>query len=167
MKFLPHRDHAGPGPIGQGTVVGTPEIGTIRGPKQAPTDTQFGGTAQVPNTETIVNQGPSWPNNPAIPSIPSIQQASRSAAFDTAMEMQAQPAPGRILRQLYQRVNGYISGSGGQPQGIGSYPWNGDWAFIPHQLVPRKPYGPSPYVRGVDNNAPITAVYAGNPRGGR
>ena len=166
LRFLQHPEHTGPGPIGQGTVVGTPEIGTQRGPKQAPPDTQFGGTAQVPNTTTVVNEGGAWPENRGMPIISNPASASREFLFDTRAELQAQPAPGRILRQLFARVFGYTSVSA-DPAGGSGWPYNGDMSFIPHQLVPRKPYGPSPYARTFDNNAPISAVYAGNPRGGR
>lgn len=164
MRFVARRDHQGPGPIGQGTVVGTPEIGTIHGPKQAPPETQFGGSVEVANTDTVVNQGGAWPENRAIPIVPDAQQASREFAFDTRSELQTQAAPGRILRQLFARVFGYTGAGTGHAIGTNAFPWNGDWSYIPHQRVPRQPYGPSPMARTWDNNAPISAVYAGNPR---
>jgi hypothetical protein len=167
MRFVARRDHAGPGPVGQGTVVGTPEQGTIGGPKLPPTATQYGGSVVTPNTETVVNQGGAWPENRALPIVPNTQQAAREFVFDTRAELQAGPPPGRILRQLFARVFGYTSVGGGDPIGNYGFPYNGDWAYIPHQKVPRAPYGPSPMLRQWDNNAPISAVYAGNPRGGQ
>lgn len=166
MRFQAHRKHIGPGPAVQGTRVGTPEIGTQNGPKQAPTITQFGGTTQTPNTQTIVNQDGAWPENRALVSLPGPVSASRPAAMSTDAELHTQPPPGRILRQFFARVFGYTSVSA-DPVGSGGFPYNGEWAYIPHQDIPRAPYGPSPMVRSWDNNAPISAVYAGNPRGGR
>ena len=166
MRFVARRDHSGPGPVGQGTAVGNIEQGTINGPKLPPTPVQYGGTEVIPNTQTVVSEGSAWPENRALPIVPSTQAAAREFIFDTRAELQAQPAPGRILRQLFARVFGYTSASA-EPVGGNGFPYNGDWAYIPHQVIPRKPYGPSPYLRTWDNNAPISAVYAGNPRGGQ
>jgi hypothetical protein len=147
-------------------VVGAVEQGTIGGPKLPPTATQFGGSEVIPNAVTVINEGSAWPENRALPIVPDAQQAAREFIFDTRAELQSGPPPGRILRQLFARVFGY-TGASAEPVGTYGFPFNGDWAYIPHQTVPRKPYGPSPMLRQWDNNAPISAVYAGNPRGGQ
>lgn len=169
FRLRAHDQHQGPGPTDpvQGTVVGAVEQGTIGGPKLPPTATQFGGSVVTPNTQTVVNEGSAWPENRALPIVPDPQQASREFIFDTRAELQAGPPPGRILRQLFARVFGYTGPGSGDPVGINTFPYNAEWSYIPHQTIPRKPYGPSPMLRQWDNNAPISAVYAGNPRGGQ
>ncbi len=146
-----------PGPVGQGTVVATPEQGTINGPKQAPTATQFGGDAMMLNTQHPLPQNTGWPGNPTRAS--ESPSAGRSYSERTDDELQTQPAPGRILRQFRDRNLGVIA-----DDLMASFPYDAGWGFIPHQYVPRAPRGAGPAVRMVDDLAPVRAVYAGNPR---
>jgi hypothetical protein len=166
MRFVAHRKHQGPGPTdpAQGTRTGTVDMGTLNGPKQAPPVTQFGGKGVMPNTQTVVNEHGAWPENRGLPELPGGIASSRDAINHTEAELHLGPPPGRILRQLFVRVFGYTSVNA-DPVGDYGFPYNGDWAHIPHMDIPRAPYGPSPMVRAWDNNAPISAVYAGNPRG--
>ncbi len=124
------------------------------GPKDPPTATQFGDAGTVLNTPGTPRY---WPRNPAqrifSPS------GSRSEQLQTGFEQQIQPAPGRILRQMFERNQGVIS-----DDLMASFPYDAGWSFIPHQFIPRKPMGVGPMPRQSDDNAAIPAVYAGNPR---
>lgn len=146
-----------PGPVGQGTVVGSPVVGTIDGPKQAPTATQFGGHEEIPTTQHTVSQLRGWPVDDVIDSRSAA--AGRSNVIPTDYELQTQPGPDRIDRQLQARNVGFI---GDGP--ISGFPYDAAWGYIPHQFVPRAPRGAGPAVRMMDDTAPIQAVYAGNPR---
>ena len=162
LNFSAHPQHVGPGPVGQGTVAAITQ-GTLAHPAPTPTPVQYGGTVEMPNTDTVVNEAGLWPRNIARESRPNSQTAAREFAIDTRFELQVQPAPGRILRQLWERMRGYTSVA--SLGGNNGFPYNAEFAHIPHQPIPRNPMGPSPYIRSWDNNAPISAVYAGNPRG--
>lgn len=140
----------------QGTVVGTPEIGTLDGPKQAPPTTQYGGTEQVPNTQSTLTMPRGWPANPAR-NIASANGA-REHIPTTDYLLQIGWAPNRIVRQLFDRVFGKTG------EEVGSFPMLGDLLYIPHLNVPRTAQGTGPYRRVYDDAAPIPAVYAGNPR---
>lgn len=164
FSFASRREEPGPGPAGQGTIAPI-SAGTLNHPAPTPTPSQYGGTVEVMNTDTVNNMGRAgYPANPGMISLPNLQSASRGPQFDTSFDIQVQPAPGRIMRVLFQRVLGYTGGSAGDAATNG-FPYNAEFAHIPHQSIPRNPMGPSPMVRGWDNNAPISAVYAGNPRG--
>ena len=147
------------GPIGQGTRVGTPQIGTINGPKQAPTSTQIGGDTSIPTTQSTVTQVRGWPRNPAQPIL--APGGARGYATTTDHELHTGPAPARVLRQLFSRVFGTIADDGGH-----GFPYNAEWSLLPHQWVPRAAQRTGPPARGVDDAAIIPAIYAGNARVG-
>jgi hypothetical protein len=148
-----------PGPVGQGTVVGTPEIGTLDGPKQRPTATQFGGSDEYPNTQSTIVQEQGWPNNTRTTRGVDSPSGARQFSRRTDDELQDQPAAPHITRQFQNRNAGYIGDNL-----VASFPYNAEWGYIPHQFVPRAPRGAGPAVRMVDDQAPIPAVYSGNPR---
>lgn len=150
------RQPAGSGPIGQGTVVGTPEIGTQRGPKQPPPSTQTGGTEQV-NIESTVTQVRGWPPNPAQRILS--PGGGRHEQDLTDHELQLGEAPPKVLRQLFARVFGKIGEDGGY-----AFPYNAEWSMVPHLYVPREAQRTGPTARTYDDGAPIPSVYAGNPR---
>lgn len=146
---------AGAGPVGQGTRATVP-MGHLGGPKIPPTATQSGGNESIPNTEHTVTQERGWPANPALNILPT--PGARESQTRTDSELQTQPAPGRVLRQLFARALGNIGESGHQ------FPVDAGYSFIPHQNVPRTPMLTGPMLRQYDDNAPIPAVYAGNVR---
>lgn len=162
LRFGAHPDHIGPGPVGQGTVAPISQ-GTLMHPAPTSAPAQSGGTDETPNTQTVVNESSAWPRNIERNILPNVGMAAREFVLDTRFELQAQPPPGRILRQLWERVRGYTNASG-DAVGTNGFPYNAEFAHIPHQPIPRNPMGPSPMLRSWDNNAPISAVYAGNPR---
>lgn len=143
----------GEGPVGQGTRASLAQ-GTLNGPKDAPTRTQSGDAGELPNTE---GRPRFWPLNRAREIFS--PSGSRSEQLRTDVEQQIQPAPGRILRQMFERNRGVIS-----DDLMASFPYDAGWSFIPHQFIPRKPMGVGPMPRMSDDNAPIPALYAGNPR---
>lgn len=147
------RQPAGEGPVAQGTRATTPQ-GTLNGPKDPPTKTQFGDAGERPNTEGRPRW---WPHNPA-KNITS-PSGSRTEQLRTDWEQQVQPAPGRILRQMFERNRGVIG-----DDMMAVFPYDAAWSFIPHLPIPRKPMGVGPMPRMSDDNAAIPAVYAGNPR---
>jgi len=147
------------GPVGQGTVVGTPEQGTQNGPKQHPTATQFGGMNEYPNTQHATVQATGWPNNIETTRNIEAPSAGRSAVITTDRELQLQPAAQHIDRQMQARNRGLIGDNL-----MASFPTTAGWHYIPHQFIPRAPRGAGPAVRMTDDTAPIRAVYAGNPR---
>lgn len=164
ITFGKHPDHAGPGPLpAEGTRA---DISQGHGVVQGPTQTQFGGSDQVLNARSILNEPGAWPHNTVINIQPNLQQGSREYEILTAWEMQTQMQPGRIVRQLYARNQGYIGDGTGQPIGVAGFPYNNEWGVIPHLTVQRAPYQPSPHFKQIDETAPIAAVYAGNPRVG-
>jgi hypothetical protein len=148
----------GQGPVGQGTVVGTPQIGTLNGPKQAPTSTQFGGHDEVPTTQSTLSQVRGWPANVArnILSRP----AGRESQIKTDYELQVGEAPPRVLRQMFERMRGNIGPEAGQA----TFPYNAEWSLIPHQWVPRAAMRSGPQTRMFNDSQNIPAVYAGNTR---
>lgn len=147
---------AGVGPLpAQGTRANV-AMGHQGGPKNLPTDTQFGGHDEIPTTQSTQSQVRGWPANPAYPILPT--PGSREMVLRTDSEMQAQPAPPRILRYLFARNMGNIGESGHQ------FPMNADLSYLPHRDVPRVPQRTGPLRRQYDDNAPIPATYAGNPR---
>lgn len=146
------------GPVHQGTVVGTPGIGTLNGPKQPPTRTQFGGTDEVPNTQSTVTQVRGWPANVARAILS--RGAGRESQIKTDYELNTQPAPPRILRQMFERMRGNIGAEAGQA----TFPYNAEWSLIIHQKVPREAQRTGLPPRMVDDGAAIPAVYAGNVR---
>lgn len=136
-------------------------MGHEGGPKQPPTATSFGGGPEVPNTQSTVSQVRGWPANPATNILPNPQQGSREMVLDTRYELQSQPPPGRILRQLFARVFGNIGESGH------GFPFDGGFSYVPHLTIPRTAQrNTGPHRRMMDDNAPIPAIYAGNPRRG-
>jgi hypothetical protein len=145
------------GPIGQGTVVGTPQIGTINGPKQRPSDTAFGGDGVVPTTQSTVSQLRGWPANAAQNILP--PPGGRTEQILTDFQLQIGVAPPRVLRQLFERVFGKTSEMGGH-----GFPYNAEWSMIPHQWIARKAQSTGPNVRGTDDSVSIPAVFAGNVR---
>lgn len=145
--------------VPQGTRVPSPVFGTQDGPKQPPTATQFGGNEEIPNTQSTVTQTRGWPPNPAENILS--PSGNRTGVLSTSDELQVQPAPGRILRQLFARVFGF---TGDGP--VAGVPVTAEWSLIPHQYVPRSAQRTGPSLRGMDDNAPIPAVYAGNPNRG-
>lgn len=147
------------GPVGQGTVVPSPVRGTLHGPKQPPPATAIGGGISIPNTQHTVTQERGWPPNPASNIL--APSGRRESQLTTDHELQIGAAPGRVLRQMFARVFGYIG-----PDLVASFPYNAEFSTIPHQYVPRAAQRTGPMVRGYDDNAPIPAVYAGNPRVG-
>lgn len=142
----------GQGPVGQGTRASLAQ-GTGQ-PKDAPTHTQFGDAGTKPNTQGLRRF---WPLNRVIESIS--PSPGRSHQLRTDYELQVQPAPGRILRQLWTRNQGVIG-----DDLMASFPYDAAWSLIPHQFVPRRPQGTGPLWHQSDDNAPIPAIYAGNPR---
>jgi hypothetical protein len=149
----------GPGPIGQGTRA-TLAQGTLNGPKGAPTVTSFGpvqDTGASPGAPGTIVQNAGWPYNPVQPIL--APAGGRESQIKTDYELNIGPAPRKIMRQLWNRMNGEIG-----PDNIASFPYNAEWSFLPHQYVPRNPQGAGPYLKGMDDTAPIPAVFAGNPR---
>lgn len=152
-----YTEPAGSGPDQQGTRVGTPQIGTEGGPKQPPPRTQFGGNVEVPTTQSTISQVKGWPPNPAQAIL--APAGSRDDQIKTDYELNIGPRPNKILRQLFARCHGYING-----ELMNSFPYNAEWSLIPHQAIPREAQQSGPNARTYDDNAPILAVYAGNPR---
>jgi len=144
------------GPVGQGTRVASPVQGTLNGPKQPPTVTQFGGAESI-GIEHTATQLRGWPYNEPQPIY--APSGNRTGAMATDSELQTGPAPQRVLRTLFQRVRGYIG-----PDLAASFPYNAEWSLIPHQFIPRRPYRVGPPARSIDDNAVVPPVYAGNPR---
>lgn len=144
------------GPVGQGTRVASPGQGTINGPKQPPTVTQF-GNAGTRDIEATLSQVRGWPPNPVIGIVSG--PGTRESQARTDAELNTLPAPGRVLRQLFVRAFGHIG-----PEQASSFPYNAEWSLIPHQFVPRATYRVGPRARAIDDNAPIPPIYAGNPR---
>jgi hypothetical protein len=141
------------GPVGQGTRA-TVAQGTLNGPKDAPIRTQFGDAGSRPNTDGKPRW---WPRNIARESRSA--NAGRTEQLRTDYELQVQPAPTRILRQVFDRNRGTIG-----DDFAATIPYDAGWSLIPHQVIPRKPMGVGPMPRQSDDNAPIPAIYAGNPR---
>lgn len=141
----------------QGTRVGTPQIGTLNGPKQPPPATQAGGDQSVPTTQATVTQTRGWPPNPARAILP--PNGTRNYEITTDHELHIATAPGKVLRQMFERVFGKISDDGQH-----GFPYNAEWSLIPHQFVPREAQRTGPLIRAVDDSAVIPAVYAGNAR---
>lgn len=133
-------------------------MGHQGGPKIPPTETQYGGNESVPTTQSAGTQVRGWPPNAARNILPT--PGAREMVLRTDAELQLQPAPGRILRQLFERVFGNIGESGHQ------FPVDAGFSFIPHLFVPRAAQRTGPMLRQYDDNAPIPAIYAGNPRQG-
>jgi hypothetical protein len=150
------RQPAGAGPVGQGTVVGSPGVGTIDGPKQSPPMTETGGTEQV-NIEHTTVQVRGWPPNPAQRILS--PGGRRQEQITTDHELQTGEAPGKVLRQLFSRVFGSVGDDGGH-----AFPYNAEWSLVPHLYVPREAQRTGPTARTYDDAAPIPSVYAGNPR---
>ena len=146
---------AGSGPIGQGTRASVP-MGHLYGPKAPPTATQVGGTEEVPTTQSTVTQVRGWPANPVSNILP--YPGSRESQRRTDGELQTGSSPPRILRQLYARIFGNIGESGH------AFPLDGAFQFLPHVITPRSITRSGPLVRVSDDNAPVPAIYAGNPR---
>jgi len=144
-----------PGPADQGTRASLAQ-GTGQ-PKDVPAPAQEGGTEMVPNTQSTVVQNAGYPADGWRDATPA--SGTREFVARTDMSMQTQPAPHRITRQFQDRNMGTIG-----PDMVASFPYNAEWGFIPHQYVPRQPRGAGPARRQVDDTAPVTAVYAGNPR---
>lgn len=152
-RLFRERNAKEPGPVGQGTRASVAQ-GTLNGPKDAPTRTQFGDAGSRPNTEGLRRW---WPLNKARESVS--PNGSRSEQFRTEYELQVQKAPSRILRQIYDRNQGTIG-----DDMMAVFPYDAAWSYIPHQPIPRRPMGVGPMPRMSDDNAPIPAIYAGNPR---
>lgn len=151
-------DHRAIGPLPvQGTRASVP-MGHAGGPKQPPTATAFGDGPTVPNTQSAGTQVRGWPPNPVAAILPT--PGARESQTRTDSELQTQPAPGRILRQLYHKVFGNIGESGH------AFPFDGGFSFVPHLFVPRVAQRTGPMRREWDDNTPIPAIYAGNPRRG-
>lgn len=148
------------GPIGQGTVVGTPGIGTLNGPKQAPPRTQIGGTEEVSTTQSTVTQVRGWPANVARAIFS--RRAGRESQIKTDFELNTGEEPRRVLRQMFERMRGNIGAEAGQA----TFPYNAEWSLIIHQTIPRNAQRTGLPPRMVDDGAAIPAVYAGNVRNG-
>lgn len=146
------------GPVNQGTVVGTPGIGTLNGPKQPPPRTQYGGADEVPNTQSTVTQVRGWPANVARAIFS--RSAGRESQIKTDPELQTGPPPSRVLRQMFERMRGQIGGEAGQA----TFPYNAEWSLIIHQVIPREAQRTGLPARQIDDGAAIPAVYAGNVR---
>lgn len=140
----------------QGTRVASPVVGTLNGPKLPPTETQTGGNTSIGLT-AAVTQLRGWPAN--ISRLIRGVSGSRTMAIRTDSELQTGPAPGRIPRTLFERNRGYIA-----ENFVSGFPYNAEFSTIPHQNVPRRPMTTGPNRRMVDDNAPIPAIYSGNPR---
>lgn len=149
---------AGSGPAGQGTRVPSPVFGTQNGPKQPPPRTQSGGHETV-GIESATVQVRGWPANPAQPIL--APSGSRPFAETTDHDLHTGPAPGHVLRYLFDRMRGVIGDNM-----MASFPYDGAWSMIPHRFIPRTAQGTGLPARSYDDNAPVPAVYAGNPRVG-
>lgn len=149
-------DHRAVGPMPPQGTRAAAYMGHLGGPKIPPTATQVGGSESVPNTQSTVTQERGWPPNPARAIM--APSGSRSSSVRTDDELHTQPAPQRIVRQLFVRVFGNIGESGH------AFPMTAGLSYLPHVFVPRAAQRTGPMRRQYDDNAPIPAVYAGNIR---
>lgn len=108
-----------------------------------------------------------WPENPSI-----TEEAVNGNRGYIQREMdqglQQGEAPGRIIRYLPMRIFGAIAASTGGPligdQDGGSLAWKDGWTYIPHFKTIRQALGTKGPQKLSDDNAPIPAIFAGNPR---
>ncbi len=134
------------------------------GLNQWPTETQFST-----DSPTLPVEGAAWtawplPPNPSI--VINSPSPGRGYLFPTAPEQQAQPAPGRIVRMLPERVMGNMGPmfghNEGSPDSFGGMETT--WQYMPHMAIPRKAQGTKGPTKLSDDNAAIPALYAGNPK---
>lgn len=100
--------------------------------------------------------GRAWPNASA--DIPREPGAGRSAAMPTDASLQTGPAPGRIARINETRMGG-LSAAGI----MASFPYDGNFGYIPHTKIGKLTTGTVPLSRTIADDAWVAAVYAGNP----
>jgi hypothetical protein len=147
-------------PVQSGTRVGSPQIGTLRGPKQAPTVTQYGvSTPQtIPNAEPA-QRGPRWwPRNALLAIL--APAGDRSSQITTDHELQTGPTPGKIPRLFNERMRGSV-----WENGSNAFPATASFSIVPHTQIPRRAQTASAYGRKYfDDDAIIPALYAGSPR---
>lgn len=125
-----------------------------------PTQTVFAPHGpDVSNTQGVASHP--WPHNGATDS--ASPSAGRSAANATDYLLQTGPAPGRIQRALFERVQGYVGPQTGAAVGIVGLPTTQETSWLPHIPTIRQIYATHNY-KTYDDNAVISAVYAGNPR---
>lgn len=89
-----------------------------------------------------------------------IPSAGRSAILTTDRDLQTQPAP-----QMIARTFDDLSGGGAAARGIRSFPYDGNFAYIPHQIITHEA-GKAIPLRTFDDGAHVPAIYAGNPSNG-
>ena len=126
------------------------------------TQYDFGDGPQMGNPDEIITTSP-WPPNAA--NWKENPGGGRQEQSITSGGLQTGPPPGRILRQLYDRVHGNDGAMTGQPYGTGgSLPYQESWQYMAHLKVPRQALGTKGPQKLADDNAYIPAVFAGNPR---
>lgn len=84
----------------------------------------------------------------------------RSAVITTDRDLHTGPAPMMIRRTLAD-----LSGGSSAARQIGTFPYDGDFAYIPHQLISHNAGRAMP-LRTFDDGAHVPAIYAGNPSQG-
>lgn len=103
-----------------------------------------------------------WPPNPSKEVIaPSIGHTEQ---IRTDRDLQLGPGPGRIDRWMPLRVFGVANGMTTGVRGGEGFPWNADMSHIDHLPVARQALGTKGPQKLADDNVPVPAVYAGNPR---
>jgi hypothetical protein len=132
--------------------------------KQNPVEATFSTETTVRDgTEGTIIQVRDWPPNPSSESLsPSVGHGEQMM---TGVALQIGPGPGRIARQVPQRVFGVAMASTGQRGSEVSYGGgNANRDFLAHIPVARQALGVKDPQKLADDNAVIPAVYAGNPR---
>ena len=103
-----------------------------------------------------------WPPNVSRDSIaPSV---GHSEQIRTDGDFQRGKGPGRIDRQMPERVFGVVGITTGQRGGEYGYDSMADKDFLAHIPTPRQALGVKGPGKVSDDNAVIPAIYAGNPR---
>lgn len=125
------------------------------------TQFDYGDGPQIANTQTNKTTWP-WPPNPALNEIS--PPGTRDEQIRTDFELQTGEAPGRILRQLYMRVQGNNGNVFGTNVGTVEMPYMTSWQYMEHLKVPRKALGTKGPQKLADDNLPVPAIFAGNPR---
>lgn len=86
--------------------------------------------------------------------------AGRSAVITTDHNLQTQPAP-----QMIRRTFADLSGGASAARQLRSFPYDGNFAYIPHQTITHAA-GKAIPLRTFDDGAHVPAIYAGNPSQG-
>lgn len=114
------------------------------------------------NAEGNTVQVDRWPPNPSREVInPSIGHTEQ---LRTDASLQVGPGPGRIERYMPMRIYGIANGMTTGVRGGEGFPWNADLDHIDHVDIARQALPTKGPQKLADDNVPIPAVYAGNPR---